>query len=296
MKLHFSLALATVLTAAAAPPTIPLRAPGGPVIANYQAQANPQKPYIAQLFVPGEKAVPLLEDSPADHVHHHGLMLAYKVNDTDFWAEKDIVNLGREVPEAGGGPVAGGDGYKQTLRWLATDGTPLLTETRELRVRTGTSKVGAVNWLYWDSTLTPAAGRDQVTLSGSHYYGLGMRFLPAWADHGKFVWQDTKGQQVVRGDERLTPGTWCAVRCEVDGAPVTVLMVDHPKNPRPVQWFTMATPFCYLSATLGLHEKTATLAAGATWTLRYGVAVIAGTPDQAELGVLAEAWRLSGKP
>ena len=292
MKLHFSLALATALTAAAAPPTIPLRAPGGPVIANYQAQANPQKPYIAQWFAPGEKALPLLDDSPPDHFHHHGLMLALKVNDTDFWAEKDAANLGRQVPEPGGGPVADGAGYRQTLRWLATDGTPLLTETREIRVRTGTSKAGAVNWLDWDSTLTPAGGRDQVTLSGSHYYGLGMRFLPAWSNQGKFQWADTTGQHIVRGDERLTPGTWCAVRCAVDGTPVTVLMVDHPKNPRPVQWFTMATPFCYLSATLGLHEKTATLAAGASWALRYGVAVIAGAPDQAELGVLAAEWRL----
>jgi hypothetical protein len=235
--------------------------------------------------------VPLLDDSPADHFHHHALMLALNVNDTEFWSEKGVANVGREAPEPGGGPTAAGDGYHQTLRWLATDGSPLLTETRKLQVRSGTTKAGAVHWLDWTSTLTPAIGRENVTLSGSHYYGLGMRFLPAWANQGKFQWQATQGQHVVRGDERLTPGTWCAVRCDIEGKPVTVMMIDHPQNPRPVQWFTMATPFCYLSATLGLHEKPATLAAGATWELRYGLAVIAGAPDPAELGVLADEWR-----
>lgn len=291
MKRLLTLSLAISLTSHAAPPSIPLRVPGGPLVATYQAQSNPQKPYISQLFTPGGKELPLLADSPPDHFHHHGLMFALKVNATDFWAEKDAANLGRQVPEPGGGPLASGDGYTQSLRWLATDGTPLLTETREIRVRAGTSKAGPVHWLDWHTTLAPAAGRGPVTLGGSHYFGLGMRFLPGWANSGKFSWQDSAGQQVIRGDERLTPGTWCAVRGLVDGKPVTVLMIDHPKNPRPVRWFTMSTPFCYLSAALGLHETTATLAAGSTWSLRYGLAVIAGEPDPAALSVLAEEWR-----
>ena len=96
MKPAAVLLLATALTASAAPPpAVPLRAPDGPVIATWQAQANPNKSYIAQLFAPGGKAVPLFEDSPADHFHHHSLMLALGGDTTDFWTEKDAPNIAR---------------------------------------------------------------------------------------------------------------------------------------------------------------------------------------------------------
>jgi len=288
------LAFAAMVVAAAAevPPQVPLRAPDGPLVALWQRTANPNKPYIAQLYAPGDKPVPLLDDSPPDHFHHHGLMFALGVDDTDFWAEKDIANAGRqEVLEAVATPA--GDGFTQNLRWLATDGTKLLDESRWVRVRATGKDAEVVHWLDWESTLTPAAGRDGVRLWGHHYFGLGLRLLPAWTRKGEFIWQDTTGQAVVRGDEKLTPGGWCAVRCTLDGRPVTVLMIDHPTNPRPAKWFTMSDPFCYLAAALNLEKEPARLKAGEKWTLRYGFAVISTPADQARLAKLAEVWKNS---
>ena len=80
------------------------------------------------------------------------------------------------------------------------------------------------------------------------------------------------------------------MRCEIDGHPVTVLMIDHPANSRPVKWFTMGKPFCYLSAALGLDSTPAQLKAGERWTLRYGLAIISGTADTARLNKLAGEW------
>ena len=278
-----------VAHAADAPPQIPLRAADGPLVASWQQAANPNKPYIAQLYAPGDKPLPLLADSPPDHFHHHGLMFALSAEDTDFWSEKGTKNAGRqEVAQSVATPA--GDGFTQNLRWLATDGTHLLDESRSVRVRATGTGAQAVHWLDWQSSLSPAAGRASVRLSGSHYFGLGMRLLPAWDNKAEFLWSATTGQTVVRGDEKLTPGPWAAVRCEIDGQLVTVLMIEHPANPRPVRWFTMAKPFCYLSAALGLEATPASLAAGERWTLRYGLAVITGPADTARLTQLAAAW------
>jgi hypothetical protein len=268
---------------------VPLRASDGPVVALWQKTPNPNKPYIAQLFAPGEKPVPLLEDSPADHFHHHALMFALSVDDTDFWTEKNIKNAGRqEVAETTAAKA--GDGFTQKLRWLATDGTALLDESRELRVSTEGKGADAVHWLDWESTLTPAAGRETVRLSGEDYFGLGMRFAPAWANHGEFIWADAATPPAVT-KQKVSPGDWCAVRSTIEGRPVTVLMVAHPANPRPGEWFAMSQPFCYLSATLNLKKEPFTLARGQTWTLRYGLAVVSTPADHARLASLAAAWR-----
>jgi len=283
--------LAAVTRAADAPPPIPLRVADGPVVAQLQATPNPNKPYIAQLFAPGEKPLPLLDDSPPDHFHHHGLMFAIAVDGTDFWSEKGIPNTGRQEPVVDPGVARDSDGFNQRLCWLATDGTRLLDETRRVKVRVTGKGDDTVHWLDWQSTLTPAAGRESVRLTGSHYFGLGMRFLPAWDRKAEWIWPDVTGQKVVRGDERLTRGPWCAVRCVIDGQPITLLMVDHSANPRPALWFTMREPFCYLSATLNLAAEPATLKTGESWTLRYGIAVMNGKPDYIALSKLAANWK-----
>jgi hypothetical protein len=294
INLFLSIVTIALRCTAEVAPQVELRAVDGPVVALWQKTPNPNKPYIAQLFAPGEQPVPLLVDSPPDHFHHHGLMFALEVDGTDFWSEKGIPNAGRqEVLESVS--AANGDGFSQHLRWLATDGTMLLDETRKVRVRATGTGADAVHWLDWETTLTPVAGRELARLSGAHYFGLGMRFLPAWADKGEFVWSDAAIPPAV-GGEKVTPGDWCAVRCAIDGHPVTVLMVSHPANPRPGEWFTMSKPFCYLSATLNLKNQPATLAKGQSWLLRYGLAVVSTPADHARLAKMAAEWRTENPP
>jgi hypothetical protein len=282
-------ALIAVGAAAEVPPQVPLRVADGPLVALWQKAAHPNKPYIAQLYAPGEKPVPLLDDSPPDHFHHHGLMLALGVDGTDFWSEKGVANAGRqEVLESAAAPA--GDGFTQRLRWLATDGTALLDESRRVWVRASGKGADAVHWLDWESVLTPAAGRDKVRLSGAQYFGLGMRFLPEWANQGEFIWSDPATPPAV-GGEKVTLGDWCAVRCSIEGRPVTVLMLAHAANPRPGEWFTMSQPFCYLSATLNLKNEPFSLANGQSWTLRYSLAVLSTPADHTRLSNIAAAWK-----
>lgn len=286
----------SILTAAAAPPApvIPLRTPDGPHIADWQPLANPKKSYVAQIWTPTATPLPLLEDSPWDHVHHHALMFALNVDATDFWTEVGVPNIGTQQPAAST-PFPAGDGFSQTLHWTAPDGTVLLDEVRTVRVRaTGSVATGdAIHWLDWQSVLTPASGRESVKLSGSHYFGLGLRFAPPWAKNGTFQWETTTGQTTVRGDEKLTPGLWCAATHTIGGQPVTAMMLSHPDNPRPGAWFTMSQPFCYLSATYDLEKNPFVLAQGKSWTLRHSVAVFGKAAAAKELAAAAQTWQAS---
>ena len=69
------------------------------------------------------------------------------------------------------------------------------------------------------------------------------------------------------------------------------MLIAHPANPRPGEWFTMSKPFCYLSATLNLEKKPFTLAKGQRWTLRYSLAVLSTPADHARLAEIAAAFK-----
>jgi hypothetical protein len=288
LTLHLAACSAALaITATAAPPPVPLNAPEGPQVATLQSEASPSKPYVAQLFAPGEKPVPLLDDSPPDHFHHHGLMLALGADKTDFWTEKGAPNIGTQKPLETK-RLPNNQGTSQIIRWLSHENKNLLDEVRVIRVLA--DKEPAVNWLVWNSMLTPAAKVDSVELNGRHYFGLGMRFLPPFANTTRFSFLGGGEARVVRGDERLTPARACAATASVDGKPVTLVMFDHKENPRPALWFTMSAPFSYLSATQGLMDKPQSLAKGKTWNLRYGIAIVQGDVDQARLQTLETRW------
>ncbi len=286
-KLVIAASALSQLAFAAGPAPLALETAEGVKVAEWQAAAHPRKPFVAQLFVPGAAARGVLDVAPDDHPHHHGLMFAVAVDGVGFWGEQDETT-GSQQPV--GEVIPPHDGMaRQQLRWIAGNGDHLLDERRTLRVRVSGGE-SAVHWLDWRSELTPAEGRAEVELTGLHYYGFGMRMRPEWTGTGEFLWAGVDGQKVVRGDEKLTPGAWCAVRTRVDGEPITVLMVDHPENPRPARWFTMGVPFCYLSATLDLEERPARLAGGQLWSLQWGVAVISGAPAREQLSALAREW------
>ena len=104
-------------------------------------------------------------------------------------------------------------------------------------------------------------------------------------DGGEFFNADGKEGAIFRGEERLVQSDWCAYAATVDGKPVTVAMFGHPANPRhPTTWFTMASPFAYLSATLNLHEQPLVVSAGQPLTLRYAVVAWDGRVGTEQIG------------
>jgi hypothetical protein len=128
--------------------------------------------------------------------------------------------------------------------------------------------------LIWQSRFAAPAGKESVTLSGSHYFGLGMRFLQSMDTGGQFRNSEGNAGEVVRGDERIVRADWCAYTAKASGKIVTVAMFGHPDNLRhPTHWFTMSKPFAYLSATLNLHRKPLKILADKPLDLHYAVVV-----------------------
>lgn len=246
------------------------------VLVRYRYQGAIHKPYLAAAALPGGKDV--LADAPPDHLHHHGLMLACKAGDVDFWGEGP--GTGRQVPLAleplrvearDGGESAS---IVQRLRWDDATGRALLDETRRIAVAPGDGKSVLVRW---ESVLTPAAGAGAVTLSGAPYHGFGARFA-ATLGPGRFL-ASTGGTGVSGTNGKRAE--WCAYTGGPPGAVVTVALIDSPANRRhPTGWFSMDDPFSYLSATHAIGETPLVLQGGESLTLRLAMLLLAGPADR----------------
>lgn len=265
---------------------------GERVLACYRYDNVPFKPCVQQLFSP--QGVNILRDSPVDHKHHHALMYAVAVDGVNFWEEQK--EPGSEVHRSfsdvriGDSNDASRAGFAEQLDWINPRSKELLLkEDRIIEIRRMSS--ADVTLLSWQSSLAVPPGKDSVVLSGSHYFGLGMRFVESMDGKGQFHSAGGKTGEVVRGDERLTPSNWCAYSAEANGKPVTVAMFGHPENVRgPTSWFTMTKPFSYLSATLNLHKEPLKVTSDKPLVLRYAVALWDGPIPDEQINKIYQQW------
>jgi hypothetical protein len=278
--------------------TVSVSDTGRPVL-RYRYANVPMKPYVDQLFSPG--GVQVLRDSPHDHQHHHALMFATAVDGVDFWSEVGQ-GFGKEVHKSLGTVTAttnddiGMARFVERLEWVGpASKKPLLLERRAIRTF-HTPDLGAT-LIGWRCRLQTPPDKDAAVLTGSHYFGLGMRFVESMDSGGRFCNAEGKTGEIVRGDERLTSVKWCALTAKADGKPVTVAIFDHPKNLRyPAKMFTMSTPFAYLSATRNEWKEPITIKAGKPLDLRYGVAVWDGEVDKKTVEKLYNRWLQLSSP
>ena len=262
---------------------------GGQPVMRYAFGEVPFKPYVQELRSPA--GVQVLRDAPADHLHHHALMLG------SGWTVWISGRRRRDAASRCTDPISimadGRTGEMgrlvEKLDWMGPGGVLLAGGAIDRGDHPGGATV-----LTWRSRLTRPEGMAAAKLTGSHYFGLGMRFAESMDTVARFVYVNEVEGPVVRGDERLTPGRWCAVQGQVGGKDVAIAMFDSPANPRPVAWFTMREPFTYLSATMRLHETPMELKAGEPMNLRYGVAVWDGTVGPQEIARVYGEWRERG--
>lgn len=258
----------------------------------YSYRSLPAKPYVKELRTPG--GVNILRDAPYDHLHHHSLMFAVKVDDTNFWEERNEFGLQlhksfRNVDVSSEGQNSSAV-FTDIIDWTSFDGQKvILKENRNISL----AQSDGANVLTWQTVLKTSEGVEQVKIGGSHYFGLGMRFVKSMDNNGTFINAAGKEGEALRETHRLVLAKWCAYQSAVDGKPVTVAMFDHPKNFRSVTWFTMLKPFSYLSATLRYHEKPFVLKAKEELNLKYGVVVWDGKQSKE---VIEKAYQKWAKP
>lgn len=238
----------------------------------------PFKPYVQEFKTPG--GINVIRDAPSDHLHHHGLMFAIRANGINFWEEKP--DSGKQERISGTDFPDGGEGFIEKLRWEGPEkGSIQFDESRTLKAY----PVDGVTLLSWQSALHGLDGKPAPNYHGTNYNGLGMRFLESMDKGGTFFNAD--GGTGVAGTA-IVKSKWCAYTASADGKPVTVAMFDHPTNERhPATWYTMDTPFAYLSATLALDKEPLQKI---DLTLTYGVAAWDGTKTKEEVEEMYQRW------
>ena len=277
----------------AAAPTVEAAADGDRPVLEYRHGGGLFKPYVAKFFSPA--GVNVLRDLVPDHIHHHALMFAVAVDGVDFWSETP--ECGRQLDRSFGKakPFPAGDPraavFESGIAWAARpDGPPLALEERKVTAYRRES-LGA-SLLTWETRLRPPEGKTSIRVDGSHYFGLGMRFVESMDGADAFFTPkdpQAKGE-TVRGNERLLRGAWCAYTAEAEGKKVTVAMFDAPGNLRPAWWFVMAKPFAYLSATMNVYREPIAVESAKPLAVTYGVAVWDGKAAPEEIEKLYRRW------
>ncbi|MGC8794654.1 MAG: PmoA family protein [Bryobacteraceae bacterium] len=253
----------------------------GRLLFQYRFASSLAKPYVHPLCAPSGRVMTL--DSPPDHVHHHGLMLAWSdVNGYDFWGETNPAPHGRIVHHRVRRRRANPPELATLNHWVA-EGRVLLVERRMLRAPAVTPD--AV-WLEWESEL--AAASDPVILAAEKhvYNGLGIRF-PREMDRGR-VLNSAGATEVKQADGQ--PAQWCAYWATPGGASCGLAIFDHPGNPRhPSAFFVMNEPFGYLSAAPTYREPFR-IEPGRRLVLRWAVVAFDGPAETARLAGWYRRW------
>ncbi len=257
----------------------------------YWTYAN--KPYIAVLRGPSGKNV--LEDSPGDHVHHHGVWWGHgDVNGVDFYLEVPAPGrrLGR-IEHLDFKQVVDDNprfGFVETLRWMSDADDQMIVETRgiDLTFRDadhytvdlestytacadlefGTTKESVLPGIRMAERLTAIQG-GHIRASGGRKGETRIFGQPAeWFDY----WGD---RQAIYGLGDVVEGIAC---------------FDHPSNPNhPNPAFVRAygpnSPF------QGHHfTGEAKLAKGERWTYKHRLVIHSGSTEDADIAGKYEAW------
>ena len=277
-----------------------LKQDGKPILV-YAFSPQVFKPYIKALYTTSGRNV--LRDSPSDHLHHHALMYGIKVNGVNFWEEvpgcgvqrviqtsepKLLTELGNRRAE-----------IRQILHWVspedaflpATNSPALLVEQRTITLMMDpqTHEVA----VHWRSQFEVGTKTNIVTLTGANYHGLGMRFvqdLDPLASH----FSGDGSPDLSNNKQDVSAHNWTAVSFKDNASPVTLALFGHPSNARGnANFFSMKTPFAYLSATQGLEKEPLVYRRGEYFELNYLVCLYPEVGTTQSLEKRYQQWEFS---
>ncbi len=255
------------------------------------------KPYVKELST--LTGVNILRDAPSDHLHHHALMYAIRVNGINFWEEVPGSGVQRVVKTTA--PIAGKDAQghptaslTQTIHWVATTNAflpdtsraALLVEDRTLTVTINEASQEAA--LQWQSSFT--VGSSPVTLGGANYFGLGMRFRSEFDAVAKHL-NAGGAPDLSDGKQDVSAHPWGSVSFDAAGLMASVAVYGDPKNAHGnACYFTMQRPFAYLAATQGLEKEEIKYAPGEKFNLNYLVAVWPAARPAEAISARGKQW------
>jgi len=244
-----------------------------------------------------------------DHPHHVGLWFNYEVvNGLDFWNNSDEIKpaerskmgtiLHRRIVSAKGGADRGD--LETESDWVTPDGKVLLRERTQF-VFAGDATSRTIDRM---ATLTAAA--DRVVFTDAKDGMLGMRVARQLEQPSNepLVFTDVAGRATpvpvmdntgVTGEYQSsegkkgdavwgTRGRWTMLAGTIGTQPITIAMIDHPKNPGfPTYWHARgyglfaANPLGQKVFSEGRETMNFTLEPGASATFRYRILIVDAT-------------------
>ena len=215
--------------------------------------------FIHPVFSP--RGSVLTDPMPADHLHQHGIMFAWRKTvfegrEVNFW--EDSAGQGRiehvEVLHIQSGPVFADFGVRLQHVDLTAPGGPrnVLTETWHVRA------FATDGPFVWDlSSSQQTAGPSPLLMEKFHYGGFMIRGAKEWtADKGDaFLTSAGKGR--LAGNH--TRPLWVDMHGTVDGVHAGLTVMGHPQNfrfPQPVRLHPSMPYFCFAPMVLGDFEIT----------------------------------------
>jgi len=271
----------------------------GNSVFSYAFAPGRYKPYVKELATIGGRN--LLRDAPSDHLHHHALMYAIAVNGLNFWEEAPGAGVQLPIKSSATTPEIRSDGvseagFVQVLHWLEpgnaflpdTTDHALLIERRTLTVMVDEPRREVA--LQWRSEFEVGPATNEVTLGGANYFGLGVRFL-AELDRSADHFTGSGRLDLADNRQDVSQHPWAAVSLDQSGQPATLAVLGDPRNAGGDSWFfSMKTPFAYLSATQRLDQQPRRYARGDRFTLQYIVTVTPEVATAASLDQRYERW------
>lgn len=262
----------------------------------YTFARTQHKPYVRELCMPGGGNV--LRDAPADHLHHHGLMYAIRINGVNFWEERGAPGHERHVrwlhketgTDASGHPVAT---LVELIHWIPDKDkaledaakAALMVETRTLRVSMDEQAHEVA--LDWEGAFAVGPAASEVRLHGSEYNGLGMRLAQPW-DHVAVHANSTRKAFPNGGRRDVLPARWTSTTLAGVGM---LAFFGHADNARgDTRFFTTLDPYTYLSATQALNGEPILHRSGDEWRVRYLLTVGSEKQTPDSLDARWEQW------
>ena len=249
----------------------------------YSFASNQFKPYVKELRT--LRGVNVLLDSPADHLHHHGLMYAIRINGTNFWEELADSGRQKHIRFINCAANSTSANLIELVHWIAPrNNEPLLIEERTIELSIDPQNEEAV--LRWTGRFT--VGQQKVTLHGSGYNGLGLRFPKHWNAVAKHHNSEDLPYSAAHTWD-VTTARWASVSSDA-GDPVTVILFGNPTNPGETRFFSMNNPFTYLSVTQNIELRPLNYRSGERFDLNYLLLLYDGERNSADLDKRYHQW------
>jgi hypothetical protein len=251
--------------------------------------------YIHPVHTPAGRLV--TDDYPPDHLHHHGIWLAWTL--TEFQGRKpDFWNMGdgtgtveyESILDAWTGPFAGGLSARHRFVDLSAP-TPVsvLTDAWEITAL-AVGRTGRAYRAFDLVSTQDLLASSPLVLPEYRYGGIGLRGHRTWLGAAGTAFLTSEGKTRVNG--HATRARWCAMSGLVGGQRIGIAVLDHPQNfrhPQPMRIHPTEPFFNFAPMQAGRME----IVPGKPYVSRYRFIVFDGNPDPAWLDRL---WRAYAHP